>query len=412
MVHRELLKKILAFSITISLIVLIFLVLTPPSITAVYLDPGTPSPTSGYTGTTIIFTNVNLTIRELEALPISNLAFSIRNSTDNSEVAYVTFSIQGTELSDPSGKFTVTNITDTSNLPYQESGDYYGYDEEAQTNYSFGYGYGPDSNDLTILYRIRYTTSTIGTFYGQLYVNTTSHTYASGESTAFTVSTPPDDIDAPIITNITATPSSQLINGYINITATITDNINLLEQKVRITGPAGYTPANISMMQDGGNTFYYNNTYTNMGIYTYSIWAKDTNNNSVASTTYQFDIFAQLNITTLLFRWNFVSLPFNQTISKANLIIIYEGTEYNWTEAKNAGIIIDTIYQWNRSSPQHYWSTSTLTPGYGYWIFAYHNCTIWATDLNLIENTNYITNLSIKWNIFGVPINQPVIRAY
>ena len=43
MISGELKKKIAAFSITTSLIVLIFLVLTPPPITAVYLHPGTPN---------------------------------------------------------------------------------------------------------------------------------------------------------------------------------------------------------------------------------------------------------------------------------------------------------------------------------------------------------------------------------
>jgi hypothetical protein len=221
-----------------------------------------------------------------------------------------------------------------------------------------------------------------------------------------------NDNDAPVITNILATPSSQLVNGYVNITATITDNINLLEKKVRITGPAGYAPINISMTQDGGNTFYYNSTYTITGIYNYSIWAKDTSNNGITSTTYQFNIYAKLNITMVLTGWNFVSLPFNQTISKTNLIVIYQGTEYTWAQAVTAGHVIDTIFKWNRTStPQTYELTDTLTPGHGYWIYAYHTCNIWATNLNPMVSTAYITTLSVKWNIFGVPVNQNVNKT-
>jgi PKD repeat protein len=195
MVWRELNKKIVAFGITVSLLVLIFLVLTPSPSTAVYLNPGKPSSTSVYTDATITFSNVNLTIRGPEAIPVNYLNFSIRQSSNNQEIAYVKFSFKGTKISDsPVGKFTVTPITNTSNLPYQSSGNYYGYDERTGANYSFGYGYGygTGQTSLTILYTITYTTHTAGTFYAKLYVNSTINAtirnYISGSSTAFTVS--------------------------------------------------------------------------------------------------------------------------------------------------------------------------------------------------------------------------------
>lgn len=194
MVSRELKNKILALSITISLIALIFLVLTPPPSIAVYLSPGAPNPTSAYTSSIITFNNVNLTIRDDEAIPVNYLNFSIRQSSNDQVIASVRFSINGTEISDsPVGRFTVTNITDTSNLPYHSSGNSWGYDEQAHSNHTYTYGYGYDTGptDVTILYRIRYTTHTTGTFYAQLYVNSTTHTYASGESTTFSISTQP-----------------------------------------------------------------------------------------------------------------------------------------------------------------------------------------------------------------------------
>ena len=161
--QKEFTRKIAAVSITVSLIVLILLVLTSPPITAVYLHPGTPSYTAPLynTAKTVTFNNVNLTIRKSEAIPVNYLSFSIRKSSDNSEVAYVRFSIQGTETSDPSAKFTVTPITNTSTLPYQASGGF-GYDERTGWNTTFGSGYGPDTTDLTILYRITYTILDLG----------------------------------------------------------------------------------------------------------------------------------------------------------------------------------------------------------------------------------------------------------
>jgi chitodextrinase len=194
-VLRELKKKIVALGITVSLLALIFLVLTPSSTIAVYLNPGTPNSTAVYTTSTITFNNVNFTIRGDEAVPVNYLNFSIRQSSNHQEIAYMKFSINGTEISDsPAGRFTIIPVTDTSNLPYQPSGNYYGYDERTGANYTFDYGYGTNAADLTILYTIRYTTHTTGTFYAQLYVttsNATVRTYASGSSTTFTVSDQP-----------------------------------------------------------------------------------------------------------------------------------------------------------------------------------------------------------------------------
>jgi len=191
MINRNLKKKIIGLIISSMLLVAIFLVLIPPA-TAVKLDPGTPDDTSVTTGTTITFNNVNLTIRGPERIPVSFLNFTIFEGS--TEIAYVKFNVTGSEMEDsPSNKFTVTNITDTSNLPYSGSGSYYGYDERDGTNHSFGYGYGYGSaeySDLYVLYRITYTTHETGTFYAKLFVNSGSHIYESNESTTFTVSSP------------------------------------------------------------------------------------------------------------------------------------------------------------------------------------------------------------------------------
>jgi len=169
-------------------------VLIPSSSIAVYLNPGTPSSTSLFIQSTITFSNVNFTIRGPEAIIVNYLNFSIFNTNDQ-YIAHVNFSINGTETIDyPSGKFTVRNETNTSNLPYVSGGSFYGYDEQDGqniTDFGYGYGYGAGNTDLTILYTITYTTHTTGTFYAKLFVNSTIHTYTSGESILFTVSSRP-----------------------------------------------------------------------------------------------------------------------------------------------------------------------------------------------------------------------------
>jgi hypothetical protein len=192
MVERVLLKKISGIIISISLITLILFVLIPPA-TAVILYPGLPDDTSVSKGTIITFNNVNLTIRGVERIPVEFLNFSIFKETNDERVAYVNFSIDSTIISQsPDLTFTVTNITNIDDLPYDTGSYGYGYDENGGTNYSFGTGYGygyGDSGytDVNILYTITYKTHLAGTFYAKLFVNASTHTYASDESSMFTV---------------------------------------------------------------------------------------------------------------------------------------------------------------------------------------------------------------------------------
>ncbi|MCK4830216.1 DUF2341 domain-containing protein, partial [bacterium] len=190
MVKRDLVKKLGSLAISILLITLIFFILIPPA-TAVKLDPGTPSSALVSKGTTITFSDVNLTIRAAERIPVNFLNFSIFDSNDN-YITHVKFYINATEMDgeDPLDKFTVTNITDIDNLPYNTSSSF-GYDENDGTNHTFNnYGYGydnPSYTDINVLYTITYTTHLAGTFYAKLFVNSSTHTYASGESLTFTV---------------------------------------------------------------------------------------------------------------------------------------------------------------------------------------------------------------------------------
>ena len=171
---------------TLALVFLIFAVLIPPG-ASVYVSPGTPSSSSVTSGSTITFSNVNLTIRAAERIPVDFLNFTIFSGS--TEVAYVKFYIDGTEITDyPTNKFTVTNVTDTSNLPYNATVGSYGYDEITGDNmtYGYGYGYASGSVDLTILYTIVYTTHTTGSFTARLFVNCSNYTYISA-TTSFSV---------------------------------------------------------------------------------------------------------------------------------------------------------------------------------------------------------------------------------
>jgi nitrous oxidase accessory protein len=118
-------------------------------------------------------------------------------------------------------------------------------------------------------------------------------------------------------------------------------------------------------------------------------------------------VFGNVKIKDLQSKWNFVSLPFNQSVSKTNLLIKYNGSEYSWQEAVNESIILGFIYAWNRGT-QNYELTDTLDPGRGYWVYTYQDCELWAKDVSGLTLDPLITNLLPTWNIIGIPHNEPV----
>jgi|GEM_PF-3307222 len=96
------------------------------------------------------------------------------------------------------------------------------------------------------------------------------------------------DIMPPEITNVMATPPSQVPGGHVNITATVTDNVAVDTVLVDITSPMFATEEMTNI--PGTDTYYYNTTYTEIGTYDYFIWANDTSGNTNVSADYTFEI--------------------------------------------------------------------------------------------------------------------------
>jgi hypothetical protein len=134
--------------------------------------------------------------------------------------------------------------------------------------------------------------------------------------------------------------------------------------------------------------------------------------NASALTLHGFQIICSnvMQISNLQNPWNIISLPFNQTVSKSKLVVNYQGTEYTWQEAVSNSIVLDFIYSWNRSAPQHYELVNTLIPGYGYWVFAYNSCTLSAKDVSTFQNDGFFTDLKYTWNIIGAPNDVPIVK--
>jgi hypothetical protein len=101
--------------------------------------------------------------------------------------------------------------------------------------------------------------------------------------------------------------------------------------------------------------------------------------------------------------WNLIAIPYNESISKFDIVVSYDGSNYTWNEAVSASIILNFTYGWNRSTPQKYDIADVLKPGYGYWIWAYYDCILIVSSN--ADMDNYITDLNQSWNIVGIPFN-------
>jgi hypothetical protein len=97
------------------------------------------------------------------------------------------------------------------------------------------------------------------------------------------------DTTLPEISDVSAIPNILYIGGYVNISGNITDDTGIYGVWVNVTLPGGGYD-NQTLIQDSGDQWYNNNTYTLPGVYQYTIWANDTAGNWNKSITFVFEV--------------------------------------------------------------------------------------------------------------------------
>jgi len=209
------------------------------------------------------------------------------------------------------------------------------------------------------------------------------------------------DTIPPEITNVDASVDLQTAGRYVNISCDVTDDVGVNVVKVNITYPDG-SYHNETML---GGSYYFNSSYFQVGVYDYFIWANDTSGNSITSAIYHFNIKKMYNIS-LNTNWNLMSIPFNESIDKTDIIVRNNSIDYNWTEAVDEGIVMNYIYKWDGT---FYTTYDILDPGLGYWIWAYYSCELIFYS-NAINN-DYLATIQQKWNLIGLPYNQTLEKG-
>ena len=84
-------------------------------------------------------------------------------------------------------------------------------------------------------------------------------------------------------------------------------------------------------------------------------------------------------ITTLYEGWNMMGYPSQGKLSKQDVTVIYNNTEYIWEDAVNQQIILNFIYSWN-ADVGIYEFTDEFEGGKGYWVYSYFDCNLWYIE--------------------------------
>ena len=155
----------------------------------------------------------------------------------------------------------------------------------------FYWYFGTSEAGVSINYTTTNTTSPGNAENGTYYFRIMTKDKAENNASWITLFIFKHDGEKPQIASVQAIPGSQVQGGYVNITCIVTDNFIVYTPKVNITGPAGFTPVNITMtgLADT-NICYYNITYSIAGKYYYYIWTNDTSSNENCSAEYHFTI--------------------------------------------------------------------------------------------------------------------------
>lgn len=77
----------------------------------------------------------------------------------------------------------------------------------------------------------------------------------------------------PTILAVAAIPPAQVPGGEVNITAEATDNVAVTGVSVHVVGPS--LDANQTMTRLAASSFYLNGTFTRVGTYAFTVWARD-----------------------------------------------------------------------------------------------------------------------------------------
>ncbi|KAA0004495.1 MAG: PKD domain-containing protein [Thermoplasmata archaeon] len=201
------------------------------------------------------------------------------------------------------------------------------------------------------------------------------------------------DVIPPEINNLTAYPNPQEIQGNVNITCNISDDVAVAMAKVNITGPL--FSLNESMHHISGTDIWYcDMPYNISGNYTYFVWTEDPSGNSNKTAIFSFKIIIPAEPPKIA---DVQSVPTVQQYGFAVNISCYATDNVEVAEVRvnitHNGTIIGNFtmnpYSVDEKGNGFYYYNSTYLSLGNYTYF------IWDMDINGYTNTSEIKNFSI-----------------
>jgi hypothetical protein len=135
-------------------------------------------------------------------------------------------------------------------------------------------------------YFFEQTYTPVGSYSFFIWANDTSGNRQVSTGHSFVIN-PAADTTPPVISDVVAAPDPQITGGAVNITCDVTDNVAVDEVWVNISYPDTSTH-NFSMTP--GGSYFFEQTYTPTGSYSFFIWANDTSGNVIMSSVDTFVI--------------------------------------------------------------------------------------------------------------------------
>ena len=228
------------------------------------------------------------------------------SSSDLSYTIYVE-DMQGNSMTTASSSVTVSDnddpqiVSDTSSAT-GFTGDSYSWfvnvsdniDAESALSVKLDWGHSLISENVSMSYENSYWTyshvldDSLDDMTYAFYVEDTAGNtlYYSGDASPVTVT----DNDDPSISNLDASPLSQVKDGSVNLSSDVTDNIEVSSVYLKIVYPDS-SSVNFSVFENRSvDSFYCLDSYSMLGSYSFSFWALDSSGNSVSSGAESFTI--------------------------------------------------------------------------------------------------------------------------
>ena len=196
--------------------------------------------------------------------------------------------------------------------------------------------------------------------------------------------------DPITISHVNATPRLQETPGWVNLSCSVTASHPLSSISVTVIKPNDQK-INQSMNPINNADYYYNSSYSQIGTYQYSIFAEDTNGNSLDTPTYFFYIGENYTNIPMQTGWNLITIP----------------VETNWYASDLANNVSGclSVSGWNASLQTYDTYINGVPPsdfqlqeGCGYFVDVTTDSTFSVTG-DALSNIN--VSLEIGWNLIG-----------